>query len=137
MFKKCVLNVQTSDSFVMGSGQLFRKTTKLTCRFWKMDLYHIIVAMAVVMATPSYANTECVWATGRLTCRRNQTLVLNSIVELFDLDGPSKVRFYIPENLYVHFCFAFHHICVGIWILRKLFSIILLKIAYQIFSVNS
>ncbi|KAE9556242.1 hypothetical protein FO519_000581 [Halicephalobus sp. NKZ332] len=40
------------------------------------------------------ASTECVWATGRIVCEKNQTLVVNSIVELYDLDSPqnSKIK---------------------------------------------
>lgn len=40
------------------------------------------------------ASTECVWATGRILCNKNQTLVVNSIVELFDLDSPQNVCFF-------------------------------------------
>ncbi|KAI6171534.1 hypothetical protein M3Y97_01027100 [Aphelenchoides bicaudatus] len=34
------------------------------------------------------AKTECVWATGILECRKNQTRVLGAIVEIYDLDSP-------------------------------------------------
>lgn len=47
----------------------------------------LIASLSVVV----YGNTECVWATGKVICNKNQTLVLGTVVELFDMDGPSKV----------------------------------------------
>ena len=37
------------------------------------------------------ANTECVWATGRVVCNKNQSLVVGSVVEVWDLDSPQNV----------------------------------------------
>lgn len=48
----------------------------------------LIASLSVVV----YGNTECVWATGKVICNKNQTLVLGTVVELFDMDGPSKGR---------------------------------------------
>lgn len=38
-----------------------------------------------------FSSTECVWATGKLVCKKNPKGVLNATVTLFDLDGPAKV----------------------------------------------
>jgi len=35
-------------------------------------------------------NTECVWATGRLSCLKNQTRVINALVTVWDLDSPQN-----------------------------------------------
>ena len=40
-----------------------------------------------------YSNTECVWATGKVICRKNQTLAETATVELFDLDKLEGVCF--------------------------------------------
>ncbi|VDD86240.1 unnamed protein product [Enterobius vermicularis] len=37
-----------------------------------------------------FSSTECVWATGKLVCKKNPKGVLNATVTLFDLDGPAK-----------------------------------------------
>ncbi|VDO36317.1 unnamed protein product [Haemonchus placei] len=33
------------------------------------------------------ANTECIWAVGRLLCNKNQTRVLNTVIEVWDKDS--------------------------------------------------
>ncbi|VDK19725.1 unnamed protein product [Anisakis simplex] len=53
----------------------------------------IVVCLKVVSA-----NTECVWATGRVLCHKNQTLVLGTLVELFDQDGPGDMGFTTVDN---------------------------------------
>lgn len=54
-----------------------------------MLLFLIAVVLSLVAA--ANANTECVWATGRVLCNRNQTKVLGSVVEIYDLDSPPNV----------------------------------------------
>ncbi|VDN17953.1 unnamed protein product [Gongylonema pulchrum] len=49
------------------------------------------------MISPADCNTECVWATGRLICHQNQSRVLNAVVELYDLDGPSKGKIFFDH----------------------------------------
>lgn len=39
-----------------------------------------------------FANTECVWATGKVLCKKDQALVKGTVVDLFDLDSPQGVR---------------------------------------------
>lgn len=57
----------------------------LSGRIW------IILALLLIVFPYVNANTECVWATGCLLCKKNQTAVVNSIVELWDLDSPQNV----------------------------------------------
>ncbi|VDM48689.1 unnamed protein product [Toxocara canis] len=52
----------------------------------------VILLLIASLCVAAYASTECVWATGRVVCHKNQTLVLGTVVELFDLDGPPKGR---------------------------------------------
>ncbi len=35
----------------------------------------------------SFADSHCVWATGKLICEKDQSLVINATVTLFDRDG--------------------------------------------------
>ncbi|CAJ0600850.1 unnamed protein product [Cylicocyclus nassatus] len=39
-----------------------------------------------------WANSECIWAIGRLVCNREQKRVLNAVVEVWDKDGPQSIR---------------------------------------------
>uniref|UniRef100_A0A1I7YDW4 Transthyretin-like family protein n=1 Tax=Steinernema glaseri TaxID=37863 RepID=A0A1I7YDW4_9BILA len=51
------------------------------------------VGLLVVMGlTIIEAKTECVWATGRVMCQKDQSLVVDSLVELFDADGPQNIH---------------------------------------------
>ncbi|KHJ92717.1 Transthyretin-like family protein [Oesophagostomum dentatum] len=38
------------------------------------------------------ANSECIWAIGRLVCNKDQKRVLNAVVEVWDKDGPQNIR---------------------------------------------
>uniref|UniRef100_A0A7E4UQQ2 Transthyretin-like family protein n=1 Tax=Panagrellus redivivus TaxID=6233 RepID=A0A7E4UQQ2_PANRE len=49
-----------------------------------------------VITTTVTASTECVWATGKIACLKNQTLVVGATVELFDLDSPQNSRIKNP-----------------------------------------
>ncbi|KAI6206984.1 hypothetical protein M3Y94_00977700 [Aphelenchoides besseyi] len=42
------------------------------------------------------ATTECIWATGVLECRKNQTRVIGSVVQIYDLDSPINSPFKNP-----------------------------------------
>uniref|UniRef100_A0A914RJA3 Uncharacterized protein n=1 Tax=Parascaris equorum TaxID=6256 RepID=A0A914RJA3_PAREQ len=50
-----------------------------------------VIALIASLSIVVYGSTECVWATGKVICHKNQTLVLGTDVELFDMDGPSKI----------------------------------------------
>ncbi|KAH7725423.1 Protein TTR-53 [Aphelenchoides avenae] len=51
----------------------------------------MLLAVAILsFAITASANTECVWATGRVLCNRNQTKVVGAVVELYDLDSPQN-----------------------------------------------
>lgn len=39
-----------------------------------------------------YSNNECVWVIGYLICKHNQSSVIGSIVNIYDLDGPRNVK---------------------------------------------
>uniref|UniRef100_A0AC35GL83 Uncharacterized protein n=1 Tax=Panagrolaimus sp. PS1159 TaxID=55785 RepID=A0AC35GL83_9BILA len=56
----------------------------------------LIFSLFAELFDTAFANTECVWATGKVICRKNQTLVLNTIVELFDLDSPQGMNLKNP-----------------------------------------
>ncbi|KAK6019165.1 hypothetical protein OSTOST_15210 [Ostertagia ostertagi] len=38
------------------------------------------------------SSTECIWAVGKLVCLKNQTRVLDSVVEVWDKDGPQSIK---------------------------------------------
>ncbi|KAI6234595.1 hypothetical protein M3Y99_00777700 [Aphelenchoides fujianensis] len=40
--------------------------------------------------------TECLWATGVIQCRKNQSRVIGAIVEVYDLDRPEHGSFFNP-----------------------------------------
>ncbi|VDO36315.1 unnamed protein product [Haemonchus placei] len=47
----------------------------------------LIILLLCIIGVVS-ANTECIWAIGKLQCRKNQTRVLNTVVEVWDEDIP-------------------------------------------------
>uniref|UniRef100_A0A914W1X1 Uncharacterized protein n=1 Tax=Plectus sambesii TaxID=2011161 RepID=A0A914W1X1_9BILA len=51
----------------------------------------LLLLVCVVALT--WADSKCVWATGKLVCQKDQKLVLNATVELYDLDGPQEIAF--------------------------------------------
>uniref|UniRef100_A0A914LES2 Uncharacterized protein n=1 Tax=Meloidogyne incognita TaxID=6306 RepID=A0A914LES2_MELIC len=44
--------------------------------------------LLILLIPPSYSNTECVQVIGRLLCKNGQRLVIDSDVELWELDSP-------------------------------------------------
>ena len=59
-----------------------------------MNLKMIFILILSLFATfdMGFANTECVWATGKVLCKKDQALVKGTVVDLFDLDSPQGVR---------------------------------------------
>ncbi|PIO59213.1 Transthyretin-like family protein, partial [Teladorsagia circumcincta] len=55
-----------------------------------MHLMLILSLLSIVGVVTS--NTECIWAIGKLVCNKNQTRVLNSVVEVWDKDGPRRIK---------------------------------------------
>ncbi|XGW30275.1 hypothetical protein V3C99_009341 [Haemonchus contortus] len=43
----------------------------------------LILSLLCIIGVVS-ANTECIWAVGRLLCNKNQTRVLNTVIEVWD-----------------------------------------------------
>ncbi|XGW30276.1 hypothetical protein V3C99_009341 [Haemonchus contortus] len=46
----------------------------------------LILSLLCIIGVVS-ANTECIWAVGRLLCNKNQTRVLNTVIEVWDKDS--------------------------------------------------
>ncbi|VDK65532.1 unnamed protein product [Cylicostephanus goldi] len=51
----------------------------------------LIFPLLCILAAVS-ANSECIWAVGRLVCNKEQKRVLNAVVEVWDKDGPQSIR---------------------------------------------
>uniref|UniRef100_A0A0N5APV3 Transthyretin-like family protein n=1 Tax=Syphacia muris TaxID=451379 RepID=A0A0N5APV3_9BILA len=58
----------------------------------------ICLLLLVLTITFVECNTECVWASGKLVCKKRPEGVLNATVTLFDKDGPSKVQLINPDD---------------------------------------
>lgn len=52
-----------------------------------------VLLLLVSVVAPTWADSKCVWATGKLICEKDQKLVLNATVTLYDLDGPVEITF--------------------------------------------
>jgi len=53
--------------------------------------WSLLILFSLTMPLLALCSSECVWATGRVVCHKNQTRVIGSIVELWDLDSPRNV----------------------------------------------
>ncbi|KAK6748740.1 hypothetical protein RB195_001392 [Necator americanus] len=49
------------------------------------------------------ANSECIWAVGRLICNKDQKRVLNAVVEVWDKDGPQNEAGLCKITLFIIF----------------------------------
>ncbi|CAI4227744.1 unnamed protein product [Auanema sp. JU1783] len=49
--------------------------------------------LLLVLIFPNFvsSNTECLWAAGRIVCNRDQALVKDTVIEIWDKDGPEKI----------------------------------------------
>jgi hypothetical protein len=57
-----------------------------------MFLFGVCIALLLfLLDNVVTANTECVWATGIIECRKNQSRIIGSVVEIYDLDSPETV----------------------------------------------
>lgn len=45
------------------------------------------ITLLSIFVRQSIADSRCVWATGKLVCNKNQSLVIDTTVSLFDRDG--------------------------------------------------
>lgn len=63
-----------------------------------LRIFSLFATMLFSIIPSSNANTECVWATGRVLCNKNQTKVIGTIVELWDLDSPQNSRITNPVD---------------------------------------
>lgn len=54
----------------------------------KVSIFEIII---LIYSIQIQANTECIWATGLIKCQKDQTKVVNSTIEVYDLDRPQGV----------------------------------------------
>ncbi|RCN52384.1 Transthyretin-like family protein [Ancylostoma caninum] len=58
----------------------------------KFSLQSMLILSLVCIVGVVTANSECIWAVGRLVCNKDQKRVLNSVVEVWDKDGPQSIR---------------------------------------------
>uniref|UniRef100_A0AC35U501 Transthyretin-like family protein n=1 Tax=Rhabditophanes sp. KR3021 TaxID=114890 RepID=A0AC35U501_9BILA len=57
----------------------------------------IILFLACVVGL-AITSQECVWATGKIVCKHNQTRVIGSVVELWDEDAVGPLQFIDPDD---------------------------------------
>uniref|UniRef100_A0A0N4ZHY4 Transthyretin-like family protein n=1 Tax=Parastrongyloides trichosuri TaxID=131310 RepID=A0A0N4ZHY4_PARTI len=61
-------------------------------------IFNFLIFIFIITVGICTATQECVWATGKLLCRHNQTLVLGSVVELWDEDSMGILKLVDPDD---------------------------------------
>ncbi|CAD5226895.1 unnamed protein product [Bursaphelenchus xylophilus] len=75
----------------------------------------IVLIFLLYLLDFTSASTECLWATGIIECRKNQTRVEGAVVEVFDLDSPEASSIVNPLDPDDKVGFSYVDNTQGLW----------------------